>query len=73
MSAPQYEIIRKLTNQIVGLETKQSLVNNGKVLPYNTSYCTFRNRFDKVTVEGRVPDLDSKNQIGATEPLIRIY
>ena len=29
MSAPQYEIIRKLTNQIVGLETKQSLVNNG--------------------------------------------
>jgi len=28
ISAPQYEIIRKLTDQIGGLETKQSLVNN---------------------------------------------
>ena len=31
ISAPQYEIIRKLTDQIGGLETKQSLVNNGKL------------------------------------------
>jgi len=28
ISGPQYEIIRKLTDQIGGLETKQSLVNN---------------------------------------------